>query len=146
MNLKGVCPLLGVYDMPTSVRFYRDKLGFEIVSHSPHLGGDDPDRFHWCWLRHGDADIMLNTNYEFDEDRPVRPAEYRAPQQEHVCIYFGCPDVDGAYEELRSRGVDVRAPKVERYGMKDIALRDPDGFSLVFHWQANQNPDREGGA
>ena len=40
LDVRGVCPLLGVYDMPTSVRFYRDMLGFEIVSHSPGLGGD----------------------------------------------------------------------------------------------------------
>jgi catechol 2,3-dioxygenase-like lactoylglutathione lyase family enzyme len=37
-KLRGVSPLLQVYDMPTSVRFYRDQLGFEIVSHSPVLG------------------------------------------------------------------------------------------------------------
>ncbi len=133
MNVKGVCPLLGVYDMPTSVRFYRDMLGFEMVSHSPHLGGDDPDRFHWCWLRLGDAEIMLNSNYEFDEERPVAPEAYR-PTDKSVCLYFGCPDVDGAYEELRARGVDVSAPKIERYGMKNIGLRDPDGFALCFHW------------
>jgi uncharacterized glyoxalase superfamily protein PhnB len=51
-----------------------------------------------------------------------------------IVLYFGCPDVDAAYAELRSAGVEVSAPKVERYGMKDIALRDPDGYLLVFHW------------
>lgn len=134
LNLKDLCPLLGVYDMPTSVRFYRDKLGFEIVSHSPHRGGDDPDRFHWCWLRHGDTDIMLNTNYEFDEQRPVPPDPKHSGAHVGIVLYFGCPDVDAAYAELRSAGVEVSAPKVERYGMKDIALRDPDGYLLVFHW------------
>lgn len=28
----GVAPLLQVYDMPTAVSFYRDLLGFELVT------------------------------------------------------------------------------------------------------------------
>ena len=28
IELRGVCALLQVFDMPTSVRFYRDVLGF----------------------------------------------------------------------------------------------------------------------
>jgi catechol 2,3-dioxygenase-like lactoylglutathione lyase family enzyme len=43
IEARAVCPLLGVYDMPASVRFYRDKLDFEVVNTSPELG---PDKFH----------------------------------------------------------------------------------------------------
>lgn len=63
LNVSGLTPLLQVYDMPTAVRFYRDKLGFEVVSTSPVLG---EDRFHWVLLRLGEAELMLNTAYEFD--------------------------------------------------------------------------------
>ena len=49
LDVRGVCSLLQVYDMPTSVRFYRDILGFEVVATSPNLGGEG--RFHWCLLR-----------------------------------------------------------------------------------------------
>jgi hypothetical protein len=55
IDVRGVCPLVQVYDMPTSVKFYRDKLGFEVVTTSPVLG---PDRFHWALLRRGSAEIM----------------------------------------------------------------------------------------
>ena len=71
IDLRGVCPLLQVYDMPTAVKFYRDKLGFEVVTTSPVMG---PDKFHWCLLRLGGAEVMLNTAYEFDKERPV-PAD-----------------------------------------------------------------------
>jgi catechol 2,3-dioxygenase-like lactoylglutathione lyase family enzyme len=50
IDVRGVCPLLQVYDMPASVKFYRDMLGFEVVTTSPVLG---PDRFHWALLRLG---------------------------------------------------------------------------------------------
>jgi hypothetical protein len=32
----GLTPLVQVFDMPTSVRFYRDVLGFEVVSTSEY--------------------------------------------------------------------------------------------------------------
>jgi catechol 2,3-dioxygenase-like lactoylglutathione lyase family enzyme len=60
--------------MPTSVRFYRDLLGFELVNTSPPLG---KDRFHWALLRLGGAELMLNTAYEFDSDRPSKPDQTR---------------------------------------------------------------------
>jgi catechol 2,3-dioxygenase-like lactoylglutathione lyase family enzyme len=135
IEVRGVCPLLGVYDMPTAVKFYRDKLGFEVVTTSPVMG---PDKFHWCLLRLGSAEIMLNTMYEFDNERPVPPDRARVAAHENTCLYFGCPDVDGAYEELREKGVAVKPPKVARYGMKQLSLHDPDGYGLCFQWRAEE--------
>jgi len=133
LDVRGTTTLLGVYDMPASVRFYRDLLGFEMVNHSPNLGGD-PDRFHWCWLRLGGAEVMLNTAYEFDEERPVPPDGARIGAHEDTTLYFGCPDVDAAYEELRTKGIPVGKPKVAPYGMKQMYLRDPDGYGICFQW------------
>ncbi len=131
IEVRGVCPLLGVYDMPTAVRFYRDKLGFDVVTTSPVLG---PDKFHWALLRLGAAEIMLNDIYEFDHQRPVPADRTRVAAHDDICLYFGCPDVDGVYEELRDKGVAVKPPKVAPYGMKQLYLHDPDGFNLCFQW------------
>lgn len=122
--------------MPTSVRFYRDKLGFEVVTTSPHRGGGE-DRFHFCILRLGEAEIMLNTAYEFDEERPPLEDYLRERAHRDTCLYFGCPDVDGAYAELVAKGVGVdQPPRVAPYGMKQMYLHDPDGFGLCFQWKA----------
>lgn len=43
IEVQGVCALLQVFDMPTSVRFYRDVLGFEIAETSAR----DGDPFDW---------------------------------------------------------------------------------------------------
>ena len=67
IELRGVCTLLQVFDMPTSVRFYRDVLGFEIVQTTPREG----DQFDWGLLRLGNVEVMLNTAHEPDE-RPAR--------------------------------------------------------------------------
>jgi glyoxylase I family protein len=134
IEVRGVAPLLEVYDMPRSVRFYRDVLGFEVVSTSPKLG---EDRFHWALLRLGEAEVMLNTAYEFDEERPAEPERARTAAHQDTCLFFGCPDVDAAYEELRAKGVTVGKPSVARYGMKQLSLSDPDGYGLCFQWPAN---------
>lgn len=128
-----MAPLLQVYDMPTSVRFYRDVLGFEVVSTSDVLG---EDKWHWCLLRLGDAEVMLNTAYEFDEERPAVRDGARTVAHDDTGLFFGCPDVDAAWRELRSKGLDLGAPKVAPYGMKQLFLRDPDGFGICFQWPA----------
>jgi glyoxylase I family protein len=133
LDVRGLTPLLQVYDMPTSVRFYRDVLGFKIESTSPALG---EDRFHWALLRLGDTALMLNTAYEFDEERPFPPDNARVAAHEDTGLFFGCQDLNAAYEELRGKGVTVKEPVVTSYGMKQMYLRDPDGYGLCFQWSA----------
>lgn len=133
LDVRGLTPLLLVYDIPTSLRFYRDVLGFEVVSTSPPLG---EDKCHWAWLRLGSADVMLNDTYETDDDRPPEPDRARTAAHEDTCLYFGCPDVDAAYEQLRAKGIKVKEPFVTPYGMKQMYLRDPDGYTLCFQWSA----------
>jgi len=138
LDIRGVCPYFEVYDMPSSLRFYIDQLGFTMVEHSPHLGGD-PYHYHWVWLRLGTADVMLNTCYEFDDERPTREEHLRLRLHRDACLFFGCPDVDAAYAELTARGVAIdQPPKVAPYGMKQMYFRDPDGFGLCFQWKAEQ--------
>jgi len=132
IDVRGVCTLVLVFDMPTSLKFYRDVLGFEVVATNDDDAGDNVD---WCHLRLGKTDLMLNGMYETHE-RPPAPDKKRNKAHSDVCLYFGCPDVDGAYRYLRSKGVDVKEPKVARYGMKQLYLLDPDGYNLCFQWEA----------
>jgi glyoxylase I family protein len=128
IDVQGMAPLLQVFDMSASIAFYRDVLGFQVVS------TDRPgDRFDWALLRLGDAEVMLNTAYE-DHARPPAPDPARIAAHADTCIYLGCPDVDAAYAHLRARGIDVKPPAVAPYGMKQLCLADPDGYGLCFQW------------
>jgi catechol 2,3-dioxygenase-like lactoylglutathione lyase family enzyme len=136
LEVRGLAPLLQVYDMPTSIRFYRDKLGCTIKMTSPALGGED--RFHWVLLELGKAEFMLNTAYEFDQERPMRRDPARSAAHDDTCLYFSCPDVDAAYAELRSKGVEVKPPTIAPYRMKQMYLHDPDGYGICFQWAADR--------
>ena len=130
LDVTHLCPLLQVFDMPASLSFYRDKLGFELVQASGP--GDD---FDWGWLRLGGADLMLNTAYERD-DRPAAPDPGRAAGHADTRLFFGCADVDAAYEALRAKGLEMEAPKTAPYGMRQLYVTDPDGYQLCFQARA----------
>jgi len=129
IDVKGMAPLFQVFDMPTSIAFYRDVLGFEVVATSR------PEQFGWALLRLNGVELMLNTAYE-DDSRPAKPDPARIAAHDDTAIYFGCPDVDTAYAYLRARGVAANEPKVAHYGMKQLYLHDPDGYNLCFQWPA----------
>jgi catechol 2,3-dioxygenase-like lactoylglutathione lyase family enzyme len=128
IKVEGGAPLLQVFDMPTSLAFYRDKLGFEVTMDSGQ--GDDSS---WVMLKLGDVTLMLNDQYE-PGSRPAAPPAERTRWHNDTAIYFGCPDVEGAYEQLREQGLDAKAPYITGYGFKAIDLADPDGYQLCFHW------------
>jgi glyoxylase I family protein len=124
----GLTPLIGVFDMPTAVAFYRDVLGFAVVSASPEVETAEGRFSHWMWLRFGGAEIMLNTQYDSNE-RPMQPPEKRSKD---AVFYIGCPDVEIAYQELTDRGLKAERPKVAPYGLKLFSVQDPDGYTIVF--------------
>lgn len=43
VDVRGVCTLMQAFDMPTSLRFYRDVLGFEIMGTNDDDVGDNVD-------------------------------------------------------------------------------------------------------
>jgi glyoxylase I family protein len=132
LDLEGFAPLLQVFDMPTSVAFYRDVLGFEVVETSERRGADD---FDWAMLRRDGITLMLNTAYE-EDNRPPEPAAARVAAHDDVGLFFGCRDLDEAYTHLRGKGVSAEGPRVAPYGMRQLWLKDPDGYVVCLQWPA----------
>jgi glyoxylase I family protein len=129
IDVDGLAPLLAVFDMSTSIRFYCEGLGFEIVD----TDGKPAPQFDWVMLRLNGAMLMLNTAYD-EGRRPPIPDPARLATHQDIGIYFGCPDVDGAYAHLRGMGINAKEPKAARYGMKQLYLTDPDGYVLCLQW------------
>jgi len=127
----GLTPLMQVFDMPTSLAFYRDKLGFDVVSASPVVETPEGTFSHWMWLRSGSVDLMLNTAYDAGE-RPGTPDAFRMATHGDTCLYIGCPDLDGAYATFTRAGLKIDPPAMASYGIRQLSLRDPDNFELVF--------------
>ena len=129
-DIRSLAPLLQVFDMPTSVRFYCDMLGFVLVAQSK-----EGDEFGWCLLRLGEIELMLNTAYDVGE-RPPAPDAGRVEAHRDTCLYLSCPDVDAAYRELSGKGLKLKPPAVAPYGMRQLHLSDPDGYAICLQWPA----------
>ena len=132
IEIRRMTPLLEVFDMPTSLAFYRDTLGFDLVNQSSP--GDTCD---WCLLQLADVYLMLNTAYESDE-RPPAPDPARVRGHKDTGLFCSCPDVDATYAYLKERGVELKPPKNAPYGMRQLYLTDPDGYNLCFQWPVGE--------
>lgn len=128
VSFDGMSPLIQVFDMPTSLLFYRDILGFSVVQSSGD--GDDVD---WVLLQYNSIEIMLNTMYE-KQHRPELPDPVRNKHHADITLYFGCPDIDALYAYLKAQGLVIPQPSITAYGWKAISFHDPDGYSLCFHY------------
>lgn len=107
--------------MPTSVKFYREVPGFELAGNSPIVHSREGDYFHWAMLRRGSNTLMLNTAYD-ERERPHLPDPARFAAHNDIALFFGCPDVHAAFDELLPCGVtgareahDHRLPNAALY-------------------------------
>ncbi len=132
MNLKieYLTPLIQVFTMSRSLKFYRDVLGFEV-----HMDSGDGDDSSWVWITKNGTHLMLNDQYE-PSNVPPAPPEERVKWHKDTCLFMGCDDLDGAYEYLIAKGFDLKPPIVTSYGMKQLSLKDPDGYDLCFQHPA----------
>lgn len=134
-NIVSLCPLLQVYDMPEAIRFYCDTLGFEVVTDSGEVDTPEGRYFHWALLRLGPASIMLNTAYDEGERPPERDVERQRAHGDTI-LYLNCRDVGALHAELQAKGLVLKPPKEAPYGMKQLYLRDPDGYAVCFQQPA----------
>ena len=119
MKIHASSPYFFVSDIEKSVRFYVDILGFD----QPKLWGDPPM---FAMPSKDGFIVMLNQ----DESKVPHP------NGRDKCwdAYFWCDAVDEFYQSIAEKGVDiVHGPEIrEDYGMKEVGIRDLDGYMLVF--------------
>ncbi len=119
-NVRQLWPLLSVRDISRSVRFYCEQLGFKLAGDD----GKSAGQMRWCRVERGGSSIMLQ---QFRQEADEGTAWGRG-----VEFYFICDDVDAMYAELSARGVELEAPSVAYYGMKQIFVPEPDGYGICF--------------
>ena len=124
-EISGISPLFIVRDVPSSLAFYRDRLGFEITFQGPA-----PDEIFFGIVRRGGAMIMFKAvgvdpvpNYTRDVKQGI--ARWDA--------YLSVPDPDALAAEFASRNVEFFKPlKDTDDGLRGFELEDSDGYVLFF--------------
>ena len=111
---RPVQPMLHVRSLDRTSHFYCDVLGFEVEGTWP---ADAPT---WCALVNGPARLMCTCD----------PAEGAPVPSLTGSIYLYPEDVDALWAALPEGTVTVRAPEDQPWGMRELALEDPDGYLL----------------
>jgi uncharacterized glyoxalase superfamily protein PhnB len=120
-RLDPAVPLLQVFDIQASLSFYCDIIGFQVVDKTAG----------WAMMRLSGATLMLNTAYE-DDKRPRSADPKRVKGHQDVSLYFEVLDLDGLHAHLRGKGCKVNPPAKTSYGLRQMSVRDPDGYELCF--------------
>jgi catechol 2,3-dioxygenase-like lactoylglutathione lyase family enzyme len=113
--------VLLVGDLARAFDYYTEKLGFE--GHKWELNPR-----HYAYVSRGETYVHLACF----GDVAARPNSDVVPP-DMFDLYIYVDDVDALHDELRGRGADIlNAPVQTEYGLREIRVRDPDGYVLAF--------------
>ena len=113
MKLLGLTTMLTVTAIEPAVAFYRDVLGFAVLS-----SAED-----WAAVQRDGVEVMFalpNAHIPFDAPRFTGS------------LYFRVDDVDALWAHLKDRARVEYALETFDYGMREFAIRDNSGYLLQF--------------
>src|ERR1700687_2011248 len=103
---------LRVANMGSSVRFYRDVLGLEII--------------------YGGEEAYFSSLRTKDGKDPILNFEQGQPGTEWGRLIFYVIDVDASWAYLKGRGFEPERPRDASWGERYFHMSDPDGHELSF--------------
>lgn len=124
-EISGISPFFIVNDVPASLAFYRDRLGFEVTFEGP-----EPSDIFFGIVRRGGAQILMKAigvepvpNYTRDVKQGI--ARWDA--------FVSVPDPDALAAEYASRNVEFFAPLQDTHdGLRGFEIKDADDYLLFF--------------
>ena len=124
-EVTGISPFFIVRDVPTSLSFYRDRLGFQITFQGP-----EPNDIFFGIVRRGAAQILLKAVGVAPQPNCTRDIKQGIARWD---AFVSVPDPDALAAEFASRQVEFSEPlKDTDDGLRGFELRDADGYVLFF--------------
>lgn len=111
MVMQSLTPMLQTSDMNRTIAWYAEMLGFRCERRV----GDD-----WCHLSQGAVSLMFMKNDHLGQPHAT------------ATQYIRVDDVNALWETLKHRVSPEWGPEDMPYGMREFAIRDPDGYLLSF--------------
>jgi len=112
-RLRQLTPMLRTWDMPGSIAFYRDRLGFRVENSAEG----------WASLSRDGVELMLSAPNEHEGD--VAPAFTGS-------LYFLVTDVDAMWAQVQGLPKVCYELDSFDYGMREFAIYDNNGYVLQF--------------
>jgi len=129
--ISAISPFFIVADVPATLSFYRDMLGFEITFRGP-----TPDDEFFGIVHRDGAMIMFKALGVVEDGKEivVEPApNYNRKPAFSWDAYVEVPDPDALAAEFASRGVRFSVPlRDDNDGLRGFVVEDIDGYGLFF--------------
>lgn len=131
--LPALTPELQVSDLPNSLAFYLQTLGFHLLFERPEAG--------FAAIALGEAALMLEQiDLDAPQDDPwtVRPLD--RPLGRGINLQISVDDLQPLQQRLLEQGVALRLPvetvsyRIDdhRLSVRQLMIQDPDGYLLRF--------------
>lgn len=130
MHFSDVTPNLIVTDIDRSTAFYRDVLGFSVVTTVP-----DAAPFVFVWLRRGNVNVFLNARQGVSEDLPelaTRPVGGTNTLFITIEAESAETGIDALFAGVKPQAHVMMPLKNQFYGMREFGVQDPDGYVILF--------------
>ncbi len=136
-RLQTLVPVLQVKDVRKSTIFYCRTLGFALnfaVSEARQtlktLEEQEDTMLVYAQLAQNGVEVMLQAVESLDaEDAFLQGGQ---PGNSAVSFYCLVENADAFSEKLRGEAEIVAGPRTSWYGMREVFIRDPDGYILGF--------------
>jgi lactoylglutathione lyase len=117
-----------VSDQGQAVKFYSEKLGFDIMVNMPFKGGK--------WIEVAPQGSETTLSLMVPNGKMLPPEDVEAAKNDigtSTGIWFYSDDIHSEFKELKKKGVDITVPEQQDWGGFMSKLKDPDGntFSLI---------------
>jgi catechol 2,3-dioxygenase-like lactoylglutathione lyase family enzyme len=124
-EITAISPCFIVRHVPTSLAFYRDRLGFKVTFEGPL-----PDDIFFGIVGRGGAQILLKSVGVDPDPNHTRDVKQGVMRWD-AFVYV--PDPDALAEEFASRNVEFVEPLKDTHdGLRGFDLKDADGYLLFF--------------
>lgn len=113
MKLKRLTPMMWTDNLPETIKFYTEVLGFVCAETTAE----------WCALAHGDIDLMFavpNAHTPFEKPKFTGS------------LYFNPENVNWLWEELKDKTEIAYPIDNFEYGMREFAVYDNNNYMLQF--------------
>lgn len=116
VRFNGIIPRLPVSNLQRTIAFYVGLLGFRIDVLWPE---DEPT---FCVLNRDDVNVGFFTPDAHRGEVTIGSVE----------LYLAVDDVRAIHEAIKDQVPIEWGPEVYFYGRREFAIRDPDGYLLIF--------------
>ena len=117
-----------VSDQAQAVKFYTEKVGFDIRLNVPFFGGK--------WIEIAPKDSESTLSIMEPNAQLMTPEELEIARKNigrNTGVWFYTSDIQSTYEDLKSKGVDITKPEKQEWGGIMSLVKDLDGnvFTLL---------------